>query len=1146
MNNWQLSYQSPENLTYHLKKPYLQYDKKEKQITKLVFDNETNLIWVGDSYGRVSSYDPTYSLYTRHTAHIGSMPVIDLLSHRNGILSLSSDSLHFANRRGVTQMSLTSADIAQLSDMKTMCYPSNNQHRVLCAGGNSASGIVSIDLVKGSLASSTYYSSKVRHVTSNNKLVAIGKQTGSIDIFDPISNKVVQSFSGHSASITSMDFKDNTLVTAGKSKTFNYMHSDQFINVYDVRIMKQLPPISFSKTPNFVGNHTSSNIPIGADFLQLHPVLPTVVGVASTSGSFDFIDLVNPSLRTPYIHPCKSISQFKISPSGDYLAFIEEDTTLNMWNRSNTMSGFTNTAAIVEYQDFPEDTVMPVRIDLDQESYPLSSVGMPYYSETLLSAWPHTVFKTEGTINKLIEESSSSDVNITSSKPASRMTSHLSSSKYSLQPYNKFRYGPRNVLTPYKSLRERRKKMVSTAEENQDRRELMNYKPINNIEIPPAYSKLQMIYGKFGVIDFDFGGFNTTKYSGLETDIDCVYVNEIIHLYRFVPEVYNFVVSCLKDEFFQDKSLLTELGFLFDMMTRAEGKICRASNFVDVLESISTAKDLGLVTDQISCRSERAGRLSISPDNLSPHLKDLTLTENADAEEVMKMSYEKYMTVAQKFNTFLLNRLISEEVQRKVYTTQNIVLEELFGFDVDTEIRTLSTCGEYNHETRIMSSLVVLSPVNNNLKYSNKKLNNQTILPYIESSMSRFRQLSAKCSKCMKQQNHEYESTVRNLPPLLSLNMCLSPEEWTTAKTVTGWLSNHFYATISKDRPILKLQATDLKTTNAIFKYELTSYVARITDDFGEEHLVTYAKIFDQKIQEFKWYMFNDFLVEEIEEEEALRISYWWKTPEIVVYSDAEEIRKPFVPVSEYSIDDNILYRDYFSEGIRKDVVRQYTLLTREEPPGPGTLVALDAEFVSLTEPRLEINCKGMKTLLKPAKKSLARVSLLRGEGELEGVPFIDDYIISECHIEDYLTQFSGIEPGDLDPKLSKKSLVKRQVFYRKIWLLLQLGCVFVGHGLTNDFRQINIHVPASQIRDTSLYYLKGKRYLSLRYLAYAVLHKQVQTGNHDSIEDAHTALLLYRKYLQLKEEGVFEMYLENIYDEGRKMGFRVPEQYPM
>lgn len=1119
------------------------YDKKEKQITEIVFDQEANLIWAGDSYGRVSSYDPNYLLYTRNTAQIGSLPIVDLLSHKNGILSLSSDSLHFANRRGVTQLNLTSADIAQLSDMKAMCYTNSVQTRVLCAGANSASGILDIDLIKGSLASSTYYTSKVKHLSSNGKIVAVGKQFGSLDLYDPKSNKVIKSFNGHSSSISSMDFKDNTLVTAGKSKRHNSLQSDQFLNVYDIRIMKQLPPVSFSKTASFIGNHTASNYSIGADFLQLHPVLPTVVAVASSSGSFDFIDLVNPSLRTPYIHPCKSITQFQLSPSGDYLAVIEEDNTINMWNRSNSLSGFTNSASILEYQDYVNDSFTQEKISIEQEKYPLSSVGLPYYSETLLSAWPHTIFRTEGIIPTKMEEAIGMNPTPSNSKNVSRAVSHLSTTKFPLQPYNKFRYGPRNMVGPYKSLREKQKKMVSTTEDNQDQHDLLSYKPVNNIDIPPAYSKLQMMYGKFGVKDFDFGVFNTSPFSGLETDIDNAYVNSIIQLYRFVPEIYNFMVSCLKDEFFQENSLLAELGFLFDMMTRASGNICRAANFVDVLESIPKAEELGLLTDDISTVKGRAGTSPPVTTNLSPNLVALNINENLSAEAVIKNVNDSQNTISQKFNTFLLDRLISEEVQRKIYTTQSIVLEELFGIDVDTDIRSLSTCGNYVRQSRILPSLTVLSPMNNNLKHTNKKLGNQTILPYIESSMNRLKQIRAMCDRCMKMENLEYESTVRNLPPLLSLNMALSPEEWTTVKTVKGWLVSQFYATISKDRPILKQQPTDLKTSNAIFKYELTSYVARITDDFGETHLITYAKIFNSKVGGYKWYMFNDFLAEEVEEDEALDISFWWKTPEIIVYSDSEELRKPFVNVGEYKIDDSILFRDHFAEGTRVGVKKQYELLARTEAPQPGSLIALDAEFVSLTDAQLEINCKGVKTLLKPSKKSLARVSVLRGEGVNAGVPFIDDYIINECHIEDYLTQFSGIEPGDLDPRTSTKNLVNRQVFYRKIWLLLQLKCIFVGHGLANDFRQINIYVPEEQIRDTSLYYLKGKRYLSLRYLAYSVLGQEVQRGNHDSIEDANTALALYRKYFELKDKGIFETVLDQIYDDGRVTGFRVPEK---
>ena len=130
--------------------------------------------------------------------------------------------------------------------------------------------------------------------------------------------------------------------------------------------------------------------------------------------------------------------------------------------------------------------------------------------------------------------------------------------------------------------------------------------------------------------------------------------------------------------------------------------------------------------------------------------------------------------------------------------------------------------------------------------------------------------------------------------------------------------------------------------------------------------------------------------------------------------------------------------------------------LTVNELPRPGYLCALDAEFVALNEDEIELHSDGTRALLRPKQFTLARVSVVRGSEPLEGVPFVDDYIITTDSVIDYLTEFSGIKPGDLDPAKSSYPLTTLKNAYRKLRALVDGGCIFIGHGLKKDFRIIS------------------------------------------------------------------------------------------
>ena len=84
--------------------------------------------------------------------------------------------------------------------------------------------------------------------------------------------------------------------------------------------------------------------------------------------------------------------------------------------------------------------------------------------------------------------------------------------------------------------------------------------------------------------------FNKTEHSGLENQITNSYMNPLLQLLRFTPLVRNPALYHTAGYCIQDGCLLCEMGFLFDMLEKAGGEICQATNFLKAYSSLPEGK----------------------------------------------------------------------------------------------------------------------------------------------------------------------------------------------------------------------------------------------------------------------------------------------------------------------------------------------------------------------------------------------------------------------------------------------------------------------------------------------------------------------------------------------------------------------------
>ncbi|EPB86120.1 hypothetical protein HMPREF1544_07108 [Mucor circinelloides 1006PhL] len=1150
---------------------------KVSPVSAVCWDPYHELLWVGNDSGRVCSYyGKGLQRYTSWKAHKDEQ-VRQIRVTDRGVISLSPKSIQMRDRRGLVKWSMSNE---QTQDLHCMTSTTLTNGELLVAGQQDDMLVVS--LARGAVTRKIANASNIVVLKSLPRSICAGSLLGEVTLRDPRTMKVEQRVQAHTATLSDLDVSGNLLLTCGFSQRQGSLIMDPLVKVYDIRMaVRTLAPIPF---------------PSGPMFLKMHPTLSTTCLVASQTGQFQMCD-VSSLIMGSYAAP----AQFHQIQTSSYI------TAMDISSSAQTLVFADGASFVYQYADREDFDVNPYSLPLTtpdivqpltatvKEDSPLSTVGMPYYTDPLLSVWPS---------NKVYE---------VGAQPASIDEDILKNIKtidfvgYAPNPGNIHRnQRPRKKKTiakkngpKFRSEQERELLQASNVlvgggddEDGEPQHSGRRSSSVGDVTLadptvlnmPRYYQRVEIQYSKFGVDDFDFGYFNATQYGGLETHIRNSYCNSFLQVLFFIKPLRHIAKSHIKTTCPKDNCLLCELGFLFRMLEDSKGQNCQATNFLRAFSTIPQASALGL----------------FEPETPNRNLSFSTLMQNF-TRFIMEQ-------IHQESNVPSANPLISKALVRNITAMDDddegnddksstvplevpSTMQQLFG------LQTLSSskCGSCQEQvSRITYPFVVdmLYP-----KKNDRKSRKRSFTSILKASMYRENQTKAWCTHCHQYQPTTTKKIICGLPGVMLINSGASNSEealiWrqngpnapksasataavaqeslnadsdqgsaheeattttaaaaTSVNTPSSWLPERFGIYINGTELVIKAlpmgkeippEFRGPSETCAI--YELSSTILQVQAEEEATHLVSQIKIPETSTSDTTappstpWYLFNDFLVRKIRTEEVFSFKGNWKTPAVLQYTRVDLDTLLDLDVLPSQVDYSLLFED-LTVAQEPNAHPRHQVLTKDEMPKPGTLVAIDAEFVALQQEETEIRSDGTKSLIRPSTLTLARVSVLRGnDGPKHQVPFIDDYIATSEPIVDYLTEFSGIVAGDLDRNQSKHTLVPLKMAYKKLRLLVDLGCIFIGHGLNKDFRIINILVPPEQIIDTvDIYHIRNRqRKISLRFLAWHLLHQDIQSETHDSIEDARTALILYKKYLEYKENGTFGQVLEEIYEAGHK-----------
>jgi PAB-dependent poly(A)-specific ribonuclease subunit 2 len=679
--------------------------------------------------------------------------------------------------------------------------------------------------------------------------------------------------------------------------------------------------------------------------------------------------------------------------------------------------------------------------------------------------------------------------------------------------------------------------------------------------VPDAY-----LYSEVGESTQAFTRLNHTALAGLENGLPNCYANAVLQVMHFNFELRNGALSHLCE---RDACITCELNFLIHMLrSTPRGGSCQPQNLLRSLRQVQEASALGL----LECNNQLEAQI------------DVPLARRV-----------------QGFQRFLLEQLHKEQIPSPLHADRTIP-EEAFGTTA-WQVTECTTCSHSTERTQttFQVELEYSGAPERKAQSGQEEVLWPTFASLLQQSIAHETQLRAWCHAERKYTRMK-QLRILTSPPKTLVVSCGVPTTpdlgywgvYPSAKPEDGrkYFGNEFLpfcirVLLDKEHRRSRVEQADSpdelsawnderdKSSSNTATYVLWALVSVVRDRIPEldrneavgspsepdsrhgemRHVVAHVNVDEEYLQgqrarqdrstnqdedidkdEPGWYVLNDATIEPTSDDEVRRMYGINKNPVLAYYRRIDEEAHA---THHDRADARVLDQSQFFR-LSTPKVQSMKL----QPLQPNELrsirlLGLDAEFVALTPPEIDVSEDGFERTIRPSRLGLGRVSVVRGEGSSMGLACIDEYVNAVEPVYDHLTKFSGLVRGDLEPLSTRKNLVTLKEAYLKLRFLVDSGFVFIGHGLSKDFRMINISVPDEQVLDTvELFRLPSSRRLSLRFLAAFILGVDVQAKTHDSIEDAHVAVQLYKVYNSLQRKGRLEKTLREMYRAGKTRGW--------